>query len=434
MNIPPLPWELWEQIFRKATADEKRSRKSDVFYSLPIYSIICEKRCPKHHEFHLDVELLKTKRALTMVSRFWREISIPMLYEDVHITSAIMFSKFSRSVRASSMPLENSSSHSNFGHRVESLRITIAFDVLALSDWKIYNQSVMRALPHCPNLQRLSLLADTFPPGRLGKVWKDDPSSVLVPLPALTRVDIQCNVLGYAMIQSFAGLANIEILSLYGSELEEFPSFLSFPKLHSLRILFGDVTLLHYVSTWDMPALTTLTFDADEVEDTTLDEFFKLHGAGITWLNFLATEYVDEFKLLRWCTSLTRITVLYPLLLELPYETEPGLKRLDIYTRSSCYELFDQENDKEDIHRFVGDMHCTLYKDVFLNRHGPYLKVVRLVDFSNKDFNKWKWSKGEVEKWKRWIEVFYERDVRLEASSGRLLKMPTAMLRRVTNA
>lgn len=280
-SVELLPLEVWSRVFFWATYNP--SRTSDVLDtpSIPLFDAITHKDTEK-----LYTQALKTKYALSLVSKCWHQLSKEFLYEDIRI-------RHGRDVLADLLEVSKDSSGVGLGRFVRRVALPKAQmgDVGHSHHWA--DKATQRIINCCPNIVELSRYHDLYvKPLSLPSV-PQEPSeneldSVFTPqfdpiLPSIRRIDwdngtspVMHRTVGSAPSSIWTS-KTLTTLSLSGEnyfwnagDLQSWGGLtISLPNLHTLRI--------NSIYAFGVPGVSTYILSAPKLRRVILDRAEALY-------------------------------------------------------------------------------------------------------------------------------------------------------------
>jgi hypothetical protein len=161
---PPLPWELFPLIFRKATELPNDIDISKAFASNLEMTSLAPQMVYAFDDFILGVQ---TKLAILHVCKVWHDAVVPLLYEDVYISSPHSLELFSWSINNLSLVRQASTTDTPFvlhyGSFTKRLWIIIPQDNDLLPGLPSPSLDPAPVLSLCENLRSLAIYSVLSP-------------------------------------------------------------------------------------------------------------------------------------------------------------------------------------------------------------------------------------------------------------------------------
>jgi hypothetical protein len=431
---PNLPYELWRYILRL-------SANSDILAPWPL-----SYEFPIHHFSSLMDAIIKghagaqkTKGTIALTCRNWRDMTTSFLVEDVILHDILYLHHFVHLLEAHSDRVVPANVT-----RIHPHHVTRAV-ILSQRESKVQLQereSLMGALLRsCNNLEVLSI------PTIHGHVWLSDnvcpqiTDNLLTRAGSLRYLELGELFIDLNLFRNWYHFAALEVLSIsvHGCDSDiwqddsfEFPS-VCFPRLHTLTIGLHGISMAdkvaEWMSKWDFPHLINLSISPPLRDSLRRTSFFKEHGsklvslmAGIWSHN---NSYGDIVHVLGYCNSLRYLlfrvvvdntgTPFTPArtILELCFLIGPKAlpdKPL-IYSSKSLWPFLSSTSSLFELLEY------------------PEIVSIQLRNFENAAFGNRGWKKkSTAHRWRRWIMEWEKLNIRLEDSSGELLRIPSELI------
>ncbi|KDR75114.1 hypothetical protein GALMADRAFT_249027 [Galerina marginata CBS 339.88] len=228
---------------------------------------------------------MRTKLALVLVSKSWRNVAVQMLYEHLVIRSPGRALAILTALEHSQVP-EEKAHRSGFGQWTRHIEI---YTFTRGSADILYLQTVFKVLNHCPNLRTLSgnwlhplpiqfldAISTLHGPTLSALYWNDMDSTFHSKSPTIATPDF---------LGSFKSLRVLDLRHFVGSDQLSWRSSPqpTLPRVQDL-ILSTHVTSLQIAAFLSLPSLRNLTLRTPiwgDVNGGLLKSFLKAHGASL---------------------------------------------------------------------------------------------------------------------------------------------------------
>jgi hypothetical protein len=302
-----LPYELWRYILRLVT---NATPTASTPWPLPPDSPILHSVLPwlAYEDDHESA--LKTKSAIALVSRCWRNYTIDFLLEDVAIRTSDRLCRFVEQLeRNQLLQINHTRLHPFHVKRVLSLSAQNGLDEYEALIQVICNLCInMKALslPFLQNNDQRSIGSDLEP-------------ALSSRCRSLRFLELGGCDVTWKVILNVVNLTNLEILSLSfqradDSNFDTEPAGVSLPRLHTLHIsrLRGE-NGASWITSWNLPSLTSFRVETSACSYLREAGFFDVHGQKLTTV--MLGKWMDPGvpEVLRCCNSLRRLRLDLPL-------------------------------------------------------------------------------------------------------------------------
>jgi hypothetical protein len=295
-----LPPELWIAVFRHATY------LPGCFDTAPLPPLQFEPRSWDMVQPYSPKMLLRTKSNLSRVSRLWKELSSPFLYEHLYISSPYHLFWISNALKQD-FELSQSPDSASTPHAFYVRRIDIRLEEIEQYLWV---KGVATLLSMCANI-KVSLITTLhdfkpmFP--------------VIIPIiqakcPNLRHIYWNDFQFKNSLIHWLPSLSTIEVLIIHDYLVADAEDWrvpdVFLPNVHTMEIddLDGYDTL-EIISGWRVPSLRRLAVSVDFATQNHPLPFFERFGPSITSLDLRDSEDPDIPYILSCCTSLLEMTI-----------------------------------------------------------------------------------------------------------------------------
>jgi hypothetical protein len=418
MIPPPLPVELWTMIIHHAT---------DVPGALNTSPLPPVDDAPRSWTVQSESrDFISSRKGMLMcVSRRWRELSIPAVYEYIRAGRPVeQLPSLLRTLRkrVDISPHESSPGKDNTGlFGSYAKRIDIIFSPTRKANTAATMGANLAALASlCPNLRVLSIRQLTHS--------RDAPPDLLkmfLNCVHLRHIEIHLGGLGIVVprteyIQEVEVLILDAILLIHDSETETLPKL---PKLHTLHVYTEtDSASLEYIDRWEMPELRRLTLGID-FEDDSFQEFFKKHGPYLTSLDLRLSNDASISKVLVENPSLQELSIQCSIFDNYSSRTQLHHKNLK---KISLYFFCESEYNDEELESDELMKHFSKAMRLLSQMDCPCLQTLQLIDFDESSFREEdsEWRSSHLEEMKKWINEWSVKGVTFRGKSGNPLSIP----------
>jgi hypothetical protein len=398
-----LPDELWLYIFHIAASEPLP--RFDTSTSPPARSdnpyltqqLGREENDPKRR---------KTRYRLTLVSKYWRRIAVPILFEYVDLRSIAEVRSFSRTLEDGWLACEQQDVHfETVGRFVRSIKLSLKStqDNYPVTD----EQSIAASFRFCVNVNGVHIISANDGPTHFTNL-------------VLARV-------------SFASAGRLQYITAYLSNvlptfgaytctdtlemLEIFPvpsdlrlPNLSFSRLHTLYLCCFAAK---YAALWNLPSLNNVCIvqGRNSRFNDGFTPFFRVHGAKIARLDVTQWNPRGLSLILDHCRSPMQISVSCYMLKSFAA----------LFPRLACIEINvnPQPWSQFNLIFAVDEGLALLYE----TRDVQKFKLIRLTSDSS-DFWERPWSAVELGIWRRWIEIAKVEGVEFVFDCGTPVEIP----------
>jgi hypothetical protein len=384
MTLPPLPPELWTLVFRLV---------SDVPGALntsPLLPLQTGDRSWNIPEGSIESSV-KVKTRLGRVCKIWRHISIPLLYEIVHLHRRVhQIQSLVQALRLGSNILPSAGNPTNApsvkkGSHIKRLDLDVTD--WHKTDWEVCEreQLLSSLVFMCSNLQIFNYMRPIHVVHNHTRLHLKLHSSRIRHITFTERERPSNPAFGLVKVGPPTGQlpfdAPLEVLSAnagsdWWSEVGTQP--ISLPHLHTLLLdAFKEIPEERAIVMWDLSALRRLQIGDYSVGWNQYD-FFKSHGPTLTSLDLGISEHFILQEILTLCPALLEISVLPWSMRQSPSSrplSHPSLVMICLYFKHYLYRL--QGHWRADM--WMRD-HTRAMENI-LQMTRPQLKFVRLLDF-----------------------------------------------------
>jgi hypothetical protein len=409
MPTPELPEELWFHIFLLA-ASEPPSQFDPGALHPDFYEGRSDFGSTLRGE-EVNARYLQrqtTRCCLNLVSRKWRRLALPILFEYVLLLSMEGVRSFSEALRNDWQRLSqheqlDTSAPDTIGRYTRYLNVHLRdFNSCALLT-PYDAQLIVQSFRFCINVVIVSIYED---PGiTFGSLVKACILTTARRLLCINIPDISFTV--HPFIECGGTL---EVLHIYATGTLDLPDFV-LPRLHTLelsRITFRSA------AGWSLPLLRRVRVLGGYQGRWTgqLTPFFQAHGAKIRIFDATRLGATDIDLITQYFTSL--IEIIIPV--RLFHSVEPLLQRLEHLGITVQFELPDKRVMMREMTRVMDVLFEHWVKES--------ANSIRLVGWDLASFWDWSWTVEELEIWKRWIEKARVEGIRFTFDYGNVVMLP----------
>lgn len=294
MSLPPLPSELWLEIFRFATTTPNL-----IFLHATTYHPFQVVPPDKSYKYPKTEFSFRVKAAISLVCRRWNELARDLLYEDIVIPEVPRIGDMKHQLIGNeanhSIDIEDDTDASRPRYRVQ--RILLPF-TSTTTRVKTTNISDVNAIIQHYSSTLIALYRPNFSinyvRGRM--IIYEFPAGDCPPLPSLKRLDWWhsdeasrtggINSLTHVLRVS----PNIQYLSLGGHSASMFmeDGAVALPDLTTLRLQTMSMTFMFHLHKWHLPSLRNLVLDNIRLTYTfsIMEGFWDVFGAQLRTVEF----------------------------------------------------------------------------------------------------------------------------------------------------
>jgi hypothetical protein len=414
MFTPCVPYEVWDLIFRRAVHDATATPL--VLSPLPYNDVQAGITTGISPEYILS---MRTKLSLVLVSKSWRNIATPLLYERIYVSLQSSLEGLTGTLLRCTV--ERATSH--LGLLVRSLivdTVSRARNEQAVNITSSNVHTISTIISLCSNLVRFRLRSNV----------NGVPGAALSgPGPSLRCMELNVSEFSLALLNRLP-LHSLEILALSGNPPErnvpEMAADLKFVHLHTLHLFeITNSAPPNWIATWDLPSLRRMIFGGRKfirqlaTYSGRLPSYSRIQThiythpfqSGQNWLGTIipACQGLEHLVLHERFllgilhsigpepSKLTRIDILLP-----HRKSDPALSEGFFYGFGMMFELF---------------LAC-------LGNKFPSLRLIRLRDFCVGDYVG-RYSTMDIGRsWAKWSRICEAAGVGLEGSREGFTSMP----------
>jgi hypothetical protein len=375
------------------------------------------------------IDSMTTKRALTLVCKYWKRIATELLFEHINLENldkahviARNFESSTKLVSKENVRRRGQSLLSPVSHFVRRIEMNLRY-LHASRGLKSGIKALASIIRHSEDLRILIVRLPISEPLLGSDILK---AINPIRLPSLCHFACIGGYYGPPLSDSLQKFSMVQVLCLrIVGESKLYCPALHFNELHTLQLLGDGIsTLLNAMSEWPLPLLHRMYLPLAEANFST--PFLEQHGSKLTFLDLMPSYGGGvgspiASAIFNSCPSLVHLVVGctdYKLPVNARMPPHFNLTRVSIRTRLTSVEMDTWIEDMvRGLDRWTNDL-------ISMDCDCPALSVVRLIDFEPHLFPGNIWLRSHMDLWKGWTRRWAERSVRFEDKFGDLVQVP----------